>query len=156
MSIGWWSGPWAKTASSPAAREYMNLAPAASYVPGALTANSPFIMYEPLVTFNAGNNRQRHTFFANSVISVVKKFKTIYWQKKLLVHFFYDDVNRAFWDFIKKKNKNTAWPRTHIKAKQRAGSFNELPQRNVVRGCVMQIINRQLWRRLPFISQFAA
>lgn len=155
MSIGWWSGPWAKTASSPAAREYMNLAPAASYVPGALTANSPFIMYEPLVTFNAGNNRQRHTFFANSVISVLKKFKTIYWQKKLLVHFFMMmSIERFGISF--KKNKNTAWPRTRIKAKQRAGSFNELPQRNVVRGCVMQIINRQLWRRLPFISQFAA
>lgn len=46
-------GPIANILSSPADREYTNLAPAASYVPGALTANSPFTMYEPLDTLSA-------------------------------------------------------------------------------------------------------
>lgn len=53
ISIGYCIGPKAKTESSPIFLVYINLVPAASYVPGELTANSPFIMYDPLDIFNA-------------------------------------------------------------------------------------------------------
>lgn len=53
--MGWWIGPCAKITSCPACLVYKKRAPAASYVPAVLTANSPFIMYEPLDIFNAVN-----------------------------------------------------------------------------------------------------
>lgn len=46
-------GPCAITLSSEPVREYTKRAPAASYVPAADTANSPFIMYDPLDIFKA-------------------------------------------------------------------------------------------------------
>lgn len=55
ISIGNRMGPSANTESSPPMREYINLVPAASYAPGALIANSPFIIYDPFDIFNAVN-----------------------------------------------------------------------------------------------------
>lgn len=61
ISIGYCIGPKAKTESSPIFLVYMNLVPAASYVPGELTANSPFIMYDPLDIFNAKKRQDLYT-----------------------------------------------------------------------------------------------